>query len=343
MTLGATLLVVGIVASVALLGTAVSPVAADKHTKEAAGDYTDSANYTVNFLFTTDHYPGDQNEENGSIQYFAGGAEAFQKVDAEEGAFIDYVIVDASWIDYSACDVDNTAVFGIDRGNNNSGTQVDEDLVSQRKDDTFRDDGLTIEFYRFEDFGGDPPYMAPEDVIVAEQGARSQGGACLTVTSEPGWYQAQGFLNGTEADNGPNEEPSADANEAGVNVNSNYLYVCECDSEAEAREQLGPPPNEDGPTDESTPTPTATQTPTATETESGEESTAPTPTATVSNGGDETPTATPTATATGSPTETSMGGNVGANMTPTPGSGPGFGPVVTLLALLAGALFVRRR
>ena len=66
--------------------------------------------------------------------------------------------------------------------------------------------------------------------------------------------------------------------------------------------------------DQSTPTPTPTAVPTD----------SPTPTATVTS----------TATATQMPT---------ATPTPTAGGGPGFGPVVALAALLAGAALALRR
>lgn len=147
-TLLAVLLAASAVASVAALATVPAPAAADKHSVDTADDYTEEANFTVNLPFRTDHYPGDQNEANGSIQYWAVGEEAMRAVDAEEGAFLHTVVFSADWINYSNCDVDNTAVFGFDRGNNNSGTRTDEDLVSRRKNDDFRDDGLSVTFYR---------------------------------------------------------------------------------------------------------------------------------------------------------------------------------------------------
>ncbi|QLD89521.1 PGF-CTERM sorting domain-containing protein [Natronomonas salina] len=343
----ATLVTLSAVAGVAALSAVASPVAADQHTVDTATDYTDEANFTVAFPFTTNHYPGDRNAENGSIQYSAVGEQAMREVDAEEGAFISHIVISADWIDYSACSTDNTAAFGIDRGDDDPGTEYDEDLVSRMKEPTFRDDGLTVEFYNWDDIGGDPPYAAADDAIVAEQGARSSGGACLTLTDDPGWYQVQGFINGTEADNGPDQQPSEDANHAGILAMSNYLYVCECDSEAEAREQLGAPPNEE-PTGGETPTPTATESgedPTPTATEGGDTGADPTPTATQSGGSGAT--TTPTATQGGDGPTPTPGGTAGGqgddSTTPTPGDGPGFGALAALLALLAGSLLVHRR
>jgi PGF-CTERM protein len=344
----AVLVIAGTLAGVSVLTVPATPVAADEHTKDQAANFDGQANLTVNFPYATDHYPGDRNEANGSIEYFASGAEAFEELDAEEGVFLDYVIIDAQWIDYSNCDIPNTKAFGIDRGGNNPGTQVDVDLVQKQKNVDFRDDGITINLYDFSDFAGDPPYMAAEDAIVAAQGAGSQDGTCLTVTSEPGWYQIQGFLNGTVADNGPDEEPSSNAREAGVNVNSNYLYVCECDSESEAREQLGPPPGEE-PQSTATPEPTATPESTPTPTEAPDNTATPEPTEPPENTPEPTdapdtpqPTDPPERTAAPTATQSDTGGNGGTGMTPTAGAGPGFGAVLAVFALLASALLARR-
>ncbi|MFT4884297.1 MAG: hypothetical protein ACI8U4_001812, partial [Natronomonas sp.] len=264
-TLMTTLLVTSLVA--VFLTFSAAPASAAH--PEDAEDVTDSSNLTVTFPYKTDHYPGDQNTENGSIQYNAVGADAFREMGAEDGLYYDWIIVHAEyegvdWIDYSACSTDNTEAFGIDRGNNDSGTQYDEDLVAKQKKVEFRDDGIVINFYNWEDFAGDPPYMAPEDAVVAAQGAGSSAGPCLTLTEEPGWYQITAFANATVNDNGRDQQPTESADYIEFELSSNYLYVCECDSEQEAREQLGPPPNEDG---TSTPTPTSgDDTPTPTQT-----------------------------------------------------------------------------
>lgn len=347
-----TLLIVGGVTAVVCLGVAVSPVAADEHRQDNAVDVTDDANFTVAFPFQTDHHPGDQNEENGSIQYFFSPEDAFAELGVEdEGAFGDYLIIDAPWIDYSACDVDNTAAFGIDRGNNNSGTQGDVDLVARQKNVDFRDDGLTIEFYDWDDIANDPPHMRSEDAIVAEQGARSSSGSCLTVANEPGWYQIEGFLNGTAADSGPDQRPSEDADTVAGMAFSNYLYVCECESRAEAEEQLGPAPD-DEPT-EPTPTPTPEGEETPTETPETTETPTPTPETTETPTPTETPaesTATPeetrTPTSTATPTteqsdESAGGPEDSDQLTPTPADGPGLTALPAVLSLLAVMLASR--
>jgi PGF-CTERM protein len=349
----ATLLVLSMVAMVAAFG---GTAAADQHKYDQAPDLTESAEFEIKMPFGKNHYPGDQNKENGSIQYFASGSDALkEELNAEEGAFFDMIIITADWIDYSACTTDNTVVFGIDRGSNNEGTKIDEDLLAHQRENNFRDDGLDVWFYNWGDFAGDPPYFAPDDTVVAAQGEESSGGPCLTLTSEPGWYQLQGFVNGTVADNGPDTQPSEDARKVGLRLRTNYMYVCECDSEQEAREQLGPPPNEEGSSDggsEETATPTPTPEPAD---DTDQDTPTPTPEPATDTPTPEpatdTPTPEPTADDAGGQNsgddssdsgETASGGG-GGQMTPTPGAGPGFGPVIAVLALLASALLVNRR
>jgi len=355
----ATVLATFVVVSMVAIGATAGAVAADGHTKDEAPNFDEEMNFTVNLPYTTDHYPGDQNTENGSIEYFAAGGAAFTEQGAEDGIWVDNVIVDADWIDYSACSTDNTKAFGIDRGNNNTGTNIDEDLVEHQIRTDFRDDGITIEMYNWDDFANDPPYLSPEDAIVAAQGAGSNSGPCLTVTNEPGWYNVQAFANGSIA-TGCKEEGNSDCEPenkefVGVNVNSNYLYVCECDSRAEAEEQLGPPP---GGEPESTPTPTESSDSTPTPTEAPDDTPTPTEppesTPEPTDPPDDTPQPTDPPEETTAPTATQPnngGGSGGGNsagggstgMTPTSGSGPGFGPAIAILAFLASALLANRR
>jgi PGF-CTERM protein len=348
-----TLLVTSLVAAFVTFSAAPASAAHP----EDVNDVTDSSNFTVNFPSATDHYPGDQNTENGSIEYFVVGADAFAEMGAEDGLYFNWIIVHAEyegidWIDYSACSTDNTEAFGIDRGNNDSGTQYDVDLVARQKQVQFRDNGIVIEFLNWEDISNDPPYMAAEDAVVAAQGAGSSAGPCLTLTDEPGWYQITSFANGTVNDNARDEKPSESAKKVEFELSSNYLYVCECDNRQEAEEKLGPPPgSEETPTPSSgddTPTPTQTEapdddTPTPTQTAVPDDDT-PTPTQTEASNDD-----TPTATAQSQNTQTqgdgggnNDGGGV-TNKTPTPGDGPGFGAVAALAALLASGLLALRR
>jgi PGF-CTERM protein len=363
------LLLIGGVSVLAFSGT----VAADQHEPENAPTYATSdggVNFTIGLPHTTDHYPGnhpvhsEQNGYNASIEYYATAQAALTEQDAEEGAWLDFIEVSADWIDYSECDAtQNTKVFGIDRGNNNSGTQTDEDLIEHRRSSTLYAGGLIVQFFDWSDLSGDPPYVSPQDAVVAAQGAGSDDGPCLKMTSETGWYRVDAYTNGTIAnqcteEGNPDCEP--DPKEwRGLKLKSNYIYICECDSKDEARNELGRPPDEqDG---EATPTPTPEQpddTPTPTEAQPED---TPTPTEAQP---DDTPTPTQATTSGGgggggggegggggggaqTATQADGGGGGGggdaARGTPTISNGPGFTPLVALAALLGAALLVLRR
>jgi len=352
----ATLLsVAAVVLGVAVVGTfamaAVSPAAANHG--------SDKSNYTVVLPEPSDHLPGDQNEENASMQNFAASGPLFEQNGAPEGfETLDYLETGTPEIDYSTCDSPNTAVFGIDRGNNNTGTQVDTDLLQHMKDSRFMENKIEVDFYQESDFGGDPTYINPEDAIVSVQGAGSSGGPCFTMPTEPGWYQVNGMIRGTTYDGDVVE----------IESKSHYFPICEgCHDDETAEEKLGKPPSQRDDTDDSTPTPTATATATSDDTDDSGDTT------------DETTTTATTTTATATPEETedtsgdtsdsgdddteddgSAGdtsdsdsddgdtgddGSAGDGVqgTPTPGEGPGFTGVAALLALLVSAILARRR
>jgi PGF-CTERM protein len=356
-------MIVGALAAALAVGAA--PAAADQHEPENAPTFNDSnpkVTFEITLPHTTDHYPGnhpvhsEQNGYNASIEYAAAGQEAFKDFDAEEGVWIDFIELGAGWIDYSECDAtQNTKVFGIDRDNDNEGTRADEDLIEHRRGSELSAGGLTVTFFDWSDLSGDPPYLAPEDAVVAAQGAGSNDGPCLKMTGEPGWYQVTGYANATIAtecteEGNPQCEPE-DTQWRGVNLRSNYVYICECDGEGAAREQLGPPPNEDpgdGDSDDAaTPTPTS----------DGGAATATATPATVTPDRTPTPeqaTATATTTRTASSSDASTarateavgdaGRNVGVDRhTPTVAQGPGFTPLVALLAVAAAAALAVRR
>ena len=347
LTVALVAVLVGGLALVAASGT----VAADQHEPENAPTFNTSdgnVEFRITLPHQTDHYPGDhpvhsdQNGYNASIEYFATGQAAFTSQDAEEGLWLDFILVEADWVDYSECDVTgNTKVFGIDRGNDNDGTKTDESLVEHRRESNLRAGGLDVYFYNWEEIQADPPYLSPEDAVVAAQGAGSDDGPCLKMTENPGWYRLQAYTNGTIATE-CKEEGNSDCEPEnkqwrGVNLNSNWVYICECDSEQQAREELGPPPNEGGSSgQEGGGGGEGTETPsdgggTATPGGSGESP----------DSGTSTPTEPPS-----TPTAASGGQNNQQNnerTTPTISDGPGFTPVVALLALLAAALVAYRR
>jgi len=387
-TLMATAMTLSAVAGVAFVA-GTGTVAASQHTPETAPTFNNSGgtvDFRINLPERTDHYPGNHpvhsgsNGHNASIEYFAAGSDAFRELGATEGIWMDFIEVGAPWIDYSECDVtQNTKVFGIDKGNNNEGTKIDQDLVEHRKGSVLGAGGLTITFFDWGDLSGDPPYLSPADAVVAAQGTGSNAGPCLKMTSDPGWYQLRGFTNGTIASE-CKEEGNSDCEpqtkeRRGLNLFSNYVYICECDNEQQARSQLGPPPNEDdgsgsgsGGGDSGDATPTPTQQP-ATATPTSQPASTPTPT-------QQPATPTPTQASTrqqnggdqqsggnnqqsggnnqrsggnqqsGGQGSGQQGGGTGGQVdrgTPTIGEGPGFSAIAALVALLAAALVVGRR
>jgi PGF-CTERM protein len=272
----------------------------------------ENGNYTVNLPFDTDHYPREKNPggpNNASINHFAAGTQqVYDDQQASDGIEqLKYLRIGNQDIDFSACSTSNTAAFGIDRDNDDDGTNVDTDLLRYLEQSKFNDHSIEVDFYEGDELGapqeddeggkeagrkdGDSnAELYPDDEIVAHQGYKSGAGPCYGMPEEPGWYQIGGFVNGT----------SFSGSEARIETISHYFYICECSSEAEAREQLGPPPSESDPgpdTMEGTETPTETATPTPDDPDDPERT--------------ETATETPTETATETPTETATG-------TPTP-------------------------
>lgn len=336
----ATLLVAAMVAAVSVAGAGVLLAG----TQPAAAAHDDPANYTAILPDAEDHLPGDQNPEGGTVQHSASGGEAFSDVAPEGFRTFERLKLHSDAVDFSACGSENTAVFGVDRGNNNSGTQVDDNLLDHMKESTFTEDGIDVVFYSEDDFGGETTYLNPEDAIVALQGDGSAGGACFTMPTEPGWYQIQGTLEGV----------NHDGEQVTIESTSHYFPICEgCEDEATAEEKLGPKPSADDggsdptptPTDaggEDTPEPTATDEPTEATPTATEDREEPAATATTTDADDGTPE--PTATEDGSAGgDGGDDGDGGVQGTPTPGEGPGFGAVAALFSLLAAALLAGRR
>jgi PGF-CTERM protein len=338
----------------------------------AGTNHGTSGDYTVFLPNEVDHYPGDMNPGNASIQHRAVSGSAFDGTPSPKGyEAAGFLIIGNEDVNFGECSTENTAAFGLDRENDAEGTKTDESLLAARENSQFKEHEIVIDFFDEGDLAGEPISINAVDEIVAVQNQ------CYTMPSEPGWYQINGFLNGT----------GYNGNEFDVSLNSHYFYVCECGSEQAAREQLGPPPSEEGTSGDSEPTATPEATATATATATPEA----TATATATPETTATATAVPEATATATPEETAeatataaatatandggdqsgdgdgaagggaaddgaTGGSTatatrtaapgGAGQgpaTPTVGAGPGFGAVAALVGLLAAALLAFRR
>jgi hypothetical protein len=273
---------------------------------------------------------------------------------------VDYVSV--TWVDggFAGCGASNAEVFGIDRGNDDPGTEVDQSLFSSIKSTRVNEDEFEADFYDEGDFGGSPPTFNEGDQLVGKTTS------CIDTPGAPGWYQVRSTI------------ASKNGNFEGK---SHYFWVCDCANEQAAREQLGPPPSESTPTPTASPTPTATVTPTPepspTRTPPAEGTSFPSPTPTPTPTPTPEPMPTPTAAAADAATEAgtgtpggggaggagagSSGGDAGdgaAAATPTPtdpgnwsavversptaSSGPGFGATAAAAGVLATGMLARR-
>jgi PGF-CTERM protein len=341
-------------------GVGASPSASSASTSHGA----ENGNYTVSLPFPSDHYPRGENpggKYNGSINHYAAATpELFEKKGVPKGLeYVSYIIIENQDIDFSRCSTSNTAAFGVDRDNDDPGTNVDIDLLQYRESSSFNNHSIVINFFEGDELAagskedkggpGENPEkdgqgredgdgnaeVYPDDEIVAHQGYKSGGGTCYGMPTEPGWYQVDGFMNGT----------GFNGNQVAIDIPSHYFYICKCDSEKAAYEQLGAPPGQDNPYEQrSTPTPTPSPTPTpnaggssgqSTPTPTPESGDASTPTPTPAPDGSTptptpTPTATPTPTVTSTPTPTATATatptatpSPSPTPTPTPGSGDG--------------------
>ena len=302
--------------AVVLLVAASGAAAADQHDPDSAPTYDTAegeTNVTITFPDRTDHYPGDRNDDNASLEASIAAEGAFADVDTEEGLWLDTVVVRAHWIDFRECfGSRNTGVLGIDRGNDDSGTTTDETLIDHRLRTRYGQEAVAVEFYEWDSdgmVGGDPPYLAGDDAVVLTIGNGSNDGPCLTMTDRPGWYQVEAFLNGSVAtactEEGNQDCEPEDKQFRGVTMLSTYVYVCACEDGEEARETLGSPPNE-------------------------------TPTASPTTRPPDEPTATDTQDADGDDSDDDPDDD-------TDGDGPGMGPSAAVVALVAAVFLARRR
>jgi len=203
------------------------------------------------------------------------------------------IVLTSDAFQFDSCSASQVRAFGIDRGNDDPGTQTDESLLSAYKSISFEKHQITVKFYKEEQLAGGPVGVKTGDQIVA------RGDNCIQNPSKPGWYQISGKINGST-----NGDTTTDFSQS---TTSHYIYVCDCESRQEAEEKLGPPPGSDGGGE-----------PTATPTESGGGESTATPTE--SGGGEST--ATPTESGGGESTATPTDGGGGeSTATPTEGGG----------------------
>lgn len=274
--------------------------------------------------------------DNATVTAFASAADDANLTGGYE-VWKNFTTIIPAPIDTSVCGPHNVRAAGIDRDDDDPGTETDEELLGRFKyytqyNNTEDQTVLTIVFFDEDDFGGESIHLNHTDQIVARIAD------CFGTPSQRGWYRNYGHTNGTNWDG---EYDESDAF-------SHWYYFCHCDSYDEAVETIGPPPETDlaqsdgeigrmgGPYYLSEPRPesnggSGSPTPTATPTKT------PTPTSTAT----ATATATPTPTRTTEPTETTADSlETGTATTAdtstgaaTAGDGPGVGVLGALLAI----------
>ena len=328
-----------IVAALAFAAVAIGGVAvADSAPSAEPHDNGIGTNYTVNLPNEQSHQPG---ASNADIQHFSAPDGLFQDTSSPKGfERLDTLIIYNQDINFGTCSTEDTRAFGIDRGNDNSGTETDDSLLQHREDSSFNEHSIYVNFYGEDSIAGQPVSLNAEDQIVAVQDG------CYGMPDEPGWYQINARINGT----GYNGN-YIDSDDQGT-IRSHYFYICDCSNEQEAREKLGPPPSESGSDGESDDGGDATPTDDSGDDGAGDggaddggsdggDAT------TTDDGEDGTDTGTATTTAgDGGDGDAGDGGGFdddGASDTPSSGDGPGFGLVAALGGVLAAALLALRR
>jgi PGF-CTERM protein len=294
----------------------------------AASHGPDKANFTVEPM---DRTPGATNVKYGQTVVGLGDTDlrTLERTTAVYEA--------GSWAN---CGSSDGEILGVDRGSTRPGYETDESLKSNVKRFSAGEDVFELEFYGEDDFGASTHLDAGDEFVSVA--------TCIKNPDEPGWYQISGSTTGVTE----NGERVTFGDE------SHYFWIGNFENEQEARAELGPPPSEP----QQTPTPTPQQVTETGSTNGSESGSDGTESGTTEENEDEdaagdrtteTPTPRPTETVapasarterpTATPTETAAEWDGAVVRTPTPGDGPGFGPLVALLSLLAVALFVRRR
>lgn len=320
-----------VVTAATLVGVPIGSVAADHGT---------TANFTVFPESDADRKPG---VDDASYMTFSTGGDP----DERKGfKYLEYSVLEWNAGTLGRCGPGDSKVAGIDRDNDDPGTQVDDsvkDNIEGRP--VANEDRIVIDFDDPGTIGQQPVHLNVTDQFVSHMSN------CRGNPDQPGWYQLTGTINGTTWNGGHAE----------YTTTSHYFYICDCGSYDEAERKLGPPPSKRGqsassPTASATRTATPQPTPTRTPPADGTPFPSPTPTsATGTAAGNDGPTPTGGTTSTGSEgaTATATAGSGAATSEATataaawaantPASGPGFGVGAALAALLGALLVLRWR
>ncbi|WP_255149933.1 hypothetical protein [Halorarius halobius] len=351
----AVLLVAAALVPAAAVAAQEDTTVADGHTGsvDEGREDNEQQKYPLNYtFFPVDRQPGNV---DGEAKHFAVGL--------TEDIRLHWIVVTSPDFGFGNCEPSDTNAFGIDRGNDNEGTQTDESLLTSYKSYNSKPNAIQIAYYKEDALAGGPVRINVEDQIVAAQTA------CYDNPEQSGWYRVDGMINGsTKMDT---------QTDYTIQAATQWIYVCDCSSREEARQTLGPPPGADSGSSGGSSTPDSTATPSATATPT------PTPDAGSSTTPASSDTPTPqrsTATPADEPAAGGGGGDGGSDsggsddgstggaartatqqradadrparrtttdgsvpVTPTVAEGPGFGTLLALVALVGAGLVVLGR
>jgi len=185
----------------------------------ASADHDMIGNFTINLPSASDRQPGTN----------AAGTEVLVTSDGDIHPSnglrtLEFIRASSQDFDFDGCNQLDTRVFGLDKGNDDPGTQTDVNLLANAERVEFNEDEIFIDMV---DSGDDAVAFETDDQLVAVIAG------CIENPDEAGWYQITGKLNGTRSGGSP----------AGVAQQSHYFAICDCESREEAVEKLGPPPS----------------------------------------------------------------------------------------------------
>lgn len=314
--------------AVVLLGALLVAASGGPGIGLAAGSHgPDGTNFTYEPMSPEDRRPGAEETRVGTV----GRATDDVDTDFETLLQLRSVFEEGSW---EGCGPTSSEVFGIDRGGDDGGYEVDESLEDNVKRFSAGEDVFEAAFYDEDDFGPST-HLGSDDRVVSII-------ECVDNPEEPGWYRIDvAAVTGRTTDGEVRTLEDA----------SHYFWICDCADEREARERLGPPPSEPDPT----PTPSSDGTGDETSSEGDPEASAtpsPAPPDDDTTGGDGADADATTATTAPAVTSTEAATTAASTATeewaayrvrtPTVGDGAGASPVATAAVLLAAVLLYGR-
>jgi PGF-CTERM protein len=187
----------------------------------ASADHDMIGNFTINPRSATDRQPGADGAGTQVLVTSDGDIHPSNGLKT-----LEFIRASSDDFDFDGCNQLDVRVFGLDKGNDDPGTQTDVNLLSNAERVEFNEDEIFIDMV---DSGDGAVAFETDDQLVAVLAG------CIENPDEAGWYQVTGKLNGTRSNGSP----------AGVAQQSHYFAICDCESRQQAVDELGPPPSAD--------------------------------------------------------------------------------------------------